>query len=415
MKIGIVGGGISGILAAHLLQDKHQVTLLEKNEALGGHTHTVVVASGPDKGLPIDTGFIVFNQRTYPHFIEFLGQLNVPFARTDMSFGYTSQRSGQTFASRNLNTLFARRSNLLRPGYWRFLHHMKRFLETLRGDYLDGRLEHVTLESYLQQHGFEGRVASWFVVPMAAAIWSASDAQILRFPVRAFAQFYENHGLLSVKDHPPWYYVCGGSHSYVRAFADRFRGDIQTGQGVASVRRADKCVTLTLSDGTTLDFDAVVLATHADEALQLLQDPSLDEHRLLSPWRYSRNHTVLHTDRSFMPPNRRAWASWNYVRDAESDEQRPITVTYHMNRLQHLDTQTDYFVTLNPKRPIPGEHVIEEIHYTHPIYDHASFATQRELDGLNGSRRTYFCGSYFGYGFHEDGARSAVQVARHLG
>ncbi len=412
MKIAVVGGGISGILSAYLLQQKHQVVLFERNEYTGGHTHTVVVPSGPDEGLPVDTGFIVFNQKTYPVFIRFLNQLGVAFHKTDMSFSYCCGRTGQTFASRNLNTLFARRRNVFRPDYWAFVTGMVRFLNTIRNDYLSGRLADITLAVYLKQNRFSDNVAEWFVIPMAAAIWSASDAQILNFPVRSFAQFYENHGLLAVRNHPPWYYVAGGSHSYVKAFLKTFSGEVYNSRPVERIERSDTGVTVTPAGAEPLVFDKVVVATHADEALALLADPSPDETRLLSAWRYSDNHTVLHTDVSLMPPNRVAWASWNYLRAADEPGERPITVTYHMNRLQKLNTATDYFVTLNPVRPIAEEHVVKTIEYTHPVYDEAAFATQDELQTLNGRQHTYFCGSYFGYGFHEDGARSALEVGR---
>ncbi len=412
MNIAVVGGGISGILTAYLLQQKHRVTLWEKNDYTGGHTNTVVISSGPDQGLPIDTGFIVFNQKTYPVFIAFLQQLGVDFHQTDMSFSYYCRRTRQNFASKNFNTLFARRRNLFQPGYWWFLGQMVRFLKTIRDDYLDGRLPDVTLETYLDENGFEEKVKNWFVIPMAAAIWSASDAQILDFPVRAFAQFYENHGLLAVRNHPAWYYVAGGSQSYVKAFLKTFTGKIHNDRPVQTVKRSESGAALTLSDGETVEYDKVVLATHADEALGLLADPTPEEKRLLSSWRYSDNHTVLHTDASFMPPNRTAWASWNYCREADHRSDRPITVTYHMNRLQKLPAENDYFVTLNPDRPIPERHIIRAIDYTHPVYDEAAFSTQTALDSLNGVNHTFFCGSYFGYGFHEDGARSALAVAR---
>ena len=414
MKIAVVGGGISGILSAYLLQQKHEVVLFERNGYTGGHTNTIVIPSGPDEGLAVDTGFIVFNEKTYPVFIRFLTRLGVSFHNTDMSFSYCCLRTRQTFASRNINTLFARRSNLLRPGYWSFLQGMVRFLNTIRNDYLSGRLPDISLADYLKQNGFSDNVTNWFVIPMAAAIWSASDARILEFPVRAFAQFYENHGLLAVRNHPAWYYVGGGSHSYVKAFLESFAGQVMNRRPVARIKRNENGVTLTLGDGEKLDFDKVVVATHADEALALLADPSPDETRLLSAWRYSENHTVLHTDVSLMPPNRFAWASWNYLRPMEGSGDRPITVTYHMNRLQKLKTNTDYFVTLNPVRPIPKQHIITTIDYTHPIYDEAAFATQAGLDTLNDRRHTFFCGSYFGYGFHEDGARSALNVGRYF-
>lgn len=414
MNIGIIGTGISGILSAYLLGRHHSVTLFEKNDRLGGHTNTVLIPDGPDEGLAVDTGFIVFNQRTYPNFIEFLKQLDVAHLETNMSFSYECKASKVSYASRSLDTLFADRTNLLRPGYFYFLYEMVRFIKKLQREYLSRQLEDITLGEYLRKNRFSRKVAEQFIVPMAAAIWSASDAQTMAFPIRTFAQFYENHGLLNVIDNPVWYTVEGGSHSYIKAFLKRFSGEIITDSPVKGIKRLEDQVQVILPDGSSREFDKVVIATHADEALNLLTDPTEDEKRLLSVWRYSDNKTWLHTDASFMPKNKRSWASWNYVRDPSAASDSAVTVTYHMNRLQQLETSQDYFVTLNPDREITRSAVIKEIGYTHPVYDTAAFASQPSLDSLNGRKNTYFCGSYFGYGFHEDGAKSAVNVANHF-
>lgn len=415
LNIAVVGAGVSGITAAYLLQQKHDVTLFEKNDYFGGHTRTIVLSAGPDAGTPIDTGFIVLNQRTYPNLLKLFARLGVEIRPTDMSFSYYSPRTGLAYASRSLNTLFAQRINLFRPSHWQFLAGMLRFLRKTQSDYRAGRLEGITLGAYLRQSRFPKAVAERFVVPMAAAIWSASDMDMADFPMRTFAQFYENHGLLNVRHHPPWYYVHGGSHRYVKAFLDVFEGHAVKSHAVRSIARDNGGVTIALGDGRTARYDAVVLAVHADQALRLLSDPSPDERRLLSVWRYSRNRAVLHTDDSRMPPCRRAWASWNYVREVEKPLASPVSVTYHMNRLQRLDTVKQYFVTLNPSPPVAEKHCICEMLYTHPLYDFAAFASQPELSRLNGRRDTYYCGAYFGYGFHEDGVRSAVAVADRFG
>jgi predicted NAD/FAD-binding protein len=414
-NIAVIGSGISGISAAYLLQKKHRVTLFEKNDYIGGHTNTVNIPDGPDKGTPVDTGFIVFNQRTYPNLLRFFSQLGIQKRETDMSFGYYSKATGLYYASRNLNSIFAQRINLLRPRYWRFVYEMVAFLKRLRKAYLENRLEDITLGQYMKKEGFHPEVIHHFVLPWAAAIWSGSDLKMEDFPIRTFAQFYENHGLLSVRNHPTWYFVEGGSQTYVRAFLERFTGNVVKKAQIRAIRRENNQVILMFQDEPDQVYDAVVLATHADQALRLLDDPSAAETRLLSPWKYSQNQTFLHTHAGVMPPDRNAWASWNYSREKDADANSPVTVTYDMNRLQKLKTHHNYFVTLNPVRPIPSEYVIKEIEYEHPQYTFEAFATQPDLDQLNGKNHTYFCGSYFGYGFHEDGMRSGVTVAKKFG
>ena len=415
LNIAVVGSGISGICAAYILQKRHRITLFEKNDYFGGHTHTIVIPGGPDKGVPVDTGFIVLNERTYPHFIKFLSLLGVEKRRTDMSFSYYCERSGLCYASRTLDSLFAQRFNLFRPRFLRFVYEMVRYLKTLRKEHLDGRLPDITLSEYVRRKGLHNEVTEQFIIPMAAAVWSGSDFQISRFPIRTFARFYENHGLLGVTGHPPWYYVNGGSHEYVRAFLNTFNGTAVKDRPVTRVTRTDNRVTLYFKDHAPRAFDAVVIATHADQALRLLGDPGSLEKKLLGVWTYSRNKTFLHTDAGVMPPHKRSWASWNYTRLAQSDAASPVRVSYDMVRLQKLDTAHPYFVTLNPPAPIPKAHVIDEIDYTHPQYSFEAFESQERLPELNGDRNTFFCGSYFGYGFHEDGVASALGVGEKFG
>jgi uncharacterized protein len=416
LTIAVVGSGISGITAAFLLSRQYDVTLFEKNNYVGGHTHTVVIEDGPDKGTPVDTGFIVLNERTYPNFIRFLSLLGVEKEATDMSFSYYCLETGLAYASRNLNAIFAQRVNLLSPSYWMFLYGMLRFLRRTRDAYYADEIGDVTLEAFLSREGFSDDVKNRFVIPMAAAIWSAPDTKMAEFPMQTFARFYENHGLLSATNHPPWYFVKGGSHSYVHAFLKTFPKDrVHVDEGIAGIKRMTDHVRIRLKSGEERLFSKVVIAAHADEALALLEDPTGEEKRLLSPWAYSTNTTVLHTDASLMPPEKRAWASWNYVREKRDDDSSPITVTYHMNRLQRISSRDDYFVTLNPNQTIPSRHQIREITYTHPVYTFDSTATHAELDTLNGQHNTYFCGAYFGYGFHEDGVKSGISVAEKFG
>ena len=415
LSIAVVGGGVAGITAAFLLQKKHRVTLYERNDYVGGHTNTVTISSGPDSGLRVDTGFIVMNDRTYPLFSRFLSSLDVKTSKTDMSFSYYCRMTGLQYGSSGLNSLLAQRKNILNPGYWRFLGEITRFFKVVQKRLKDGSLKGLTLAEFIHQENFSSRLTDNYLLPMSAAIWSASDRDIMGFPMESFARFYDNHGLLSATKHPQWYFVTGGSRTYVEAFLKQFSGQVFTGSPVQSLHRDDSGVSIRTADGSRKDFDAVVIAVHADEALQLLEDPSEQEHHLLSPWRYSNNMVYLHNDTSLLPPNPRARSSWNTIRDHGHRSESPITVTYHMNRLQKLQSRTDYCVTLNPSRPVAEKYILDSMLYTHPVFSFAAMDTQSGLNELNGKRHTWFCGSYFGYGFHEDAVRSSVAVGRQFG
>ena len=415
LNIAVIGAGVAGITAAYLLQGRHHVTLYEKNDYIGGHTHTITIPDGPDAGTPVDTGFIVLNDRTYPRFNRLLQQLNVPIQDSEMSFSYFCEQTGFQYASRDIDSLFARRRNLFDIGYLRLLLEILRFNRTARRELASGGLTSLTLGRFLKDYRFSTRFREQYIIPMAAAIWSSPDDDIADFPMETFARFFSNHGLLSVSDQPQWSVVKGGSHAYVHAFRQGFRGDIVSDAPVHGIRRDTDAVTLIMSDGNQRHLDHVVIATHADEAFQLLQDPTADEQRLLGPWRYSTNRVILHTDPGFMPSHRRAWASWNYTRERGASGRAPVTLTYHMNRLQGLQTRAPYFVTLNPNREIDDAQVVTRLTYNHPMFTFDSLATQPHLAGLNGHNRTSFCGSYFGYGFHEDAVRAATLVAESFG
>lgn len=415
LKIAVIGAGVAGITAAYLLQRRHIVTLFEKNDYVGGHTHTVVIDQGPDAGTPVDTGFIVFNDRTYPNFIRFLSQLGIAGHKTDMALSFECRRTGLYYAGTNLDGLFAQRRNLLRASFWRFLAEIVRFCRTTDKHLRQGTLRNLTLGEYAQRERFGTDVLEQFVFPMASAIWSTPNTEMKDFPAESLARFYDNHGLLSLRNRPTWYFIPGGSHQYVKAFLRGFRGKVLANCGVAAVRRTESGVALKLADGAEETFDRVVIAAHADEARALLADASPEEARLLSVWEYAANHTVLHCDTSLLPPAASAWGAWNYLRGAGVETDSRLTVTYYMNRLQCLEAQRHYCVTLNPAPAIPRERVIEAMNYTHPMYSIEAMATQDQLRRLNGQRNTFFCGSYLGYGFHEDGVRSAVDVARSFG
>ncbi len=408
-QIAVIGAGVAGITAAHLLQRVASVKLYERNARLGGHTNTIVIEDGPDNGTPIDTGFIVLNDKTYPLLHRLLDDLSCPVRWSDMSFGYCSEKTGYFYAGTNLAGLFAQRRNLLRPSHYRFLAEIMKFGKRAIHDLETGSVGARTLGEYV--HDYSPHTINCYIIPMAAAIWSATQNDILDFPAATLLSFWRNHGLLSLSDRPRWQTVAGGSHAYVKAFARSFCGTIRLRSDIATIRRVEDRVEIVHRDGETDIFDEVVIATHADEAVALLEAPTPEEHRLLGAWRYQKNRTLLHTDTSFMPAHRAAWASWNYLDRRDSSPDSPVPVTYHMNRLQGLRTVDEYFVTLNPDRePSPGS-LIRDILYHHPVYDRAAVGTQESLPGLQGKNRTWYCGSYFGYGFHEDAVRSAVHVA----
>ncbi len=414
-SIAVIGSGVAGLTAAYLLDKHYDVTLFERNDYAGGHTHTIELESGPDRGLGVDTGFIVLNNHTYPLFRQLLARLGVATQNSDMSFAFASEISGLQYAGTDLSGLFAQRWNVVNPRFLALLRGIIRFCKIAQADLHSGQLTGRTVGNYLAWRNVSPQTIRCYIVPMAGAIWSASAAGIRDFPAEALIRFWENHGLLSLKNRPQWMTVQGGSHAYVKRMRETWNVRLELNTQLDHVRREANGVTLRHRDGREQTFAIAVLAAHADESLRLLADPTPDEQRLLSPWSYQPNRTVLHTDERALPSNRRAWASWNYVERPHADEKSPVAVTYHMNRLQNLRARQDYFVTLNDTQFIRAERILREFTYDHPVYTFASLATQRELPGLNGVQNTFFCGSYFGYGFHEDAVRSGVEVARARG
>jgi predicted NAD/FAD-binding protein len=407
----VIGGGVAGIVAAHLLQDIREVTVFEAADYLGGHTHTISVPDGPEGGTPVDTGFIVFNEATYPLFIRFLEDLGVPSRESEMSFGFQCRRTGLTYAGTDLNGLFVQRGNLFSPRYWGFLFEIVRFCHQARAD-LQGGEDLGTLDDYIRRRRYMPFMVENYLLPMAAAIWSTPAGRVGRFPALSFLRFFRNHGLLSLVDRPRWRTVAGGSCSYVRAFLRRFRGEVRLNAPVARVLRTAEGVRVEVDGEGPRIFDEVVIAAHADQALRMLGDPSPDEQRLLGAWGYEENRTVLHTDVSVLPEDRAAWACWNFRREA--GEERNVYVTYAMNLLQGLAGERQYLVTLNRPGPRDEAQVLADLVYHHPVYTRESMASQEELPSLNGRRGTWFCGSYFGYGFHEDAVRSAHEAVESL-
>jgi len=410
-SIAVVGSGISGLVAAYLLNRRHNVTVFEAADYIGGHTNTVDV-DGPDGRHAVDTGFIVFNPQSYPNFVCLLAELGVPSQKTSMTFSVSSERSGLEYGGGGLQRMFAQRRNLVRPGFLRMLLEIRRFYRDAPELLQDGGDDATTLGEYVDRKGFSRAFIEDHLVPFGAAIWSASTDDMYAFPARFFVQFFANHGFLRLQK-PEWRVIRGGSRQYIAPLTAAFRDRIRLATPVRHVRRHTEGVELCTAAGETLVYDDVVLAVHPDQALRLLADPTLAETSVLSAMGYARNHVLLHTDTSQLPRSRRAWSSWNYRVPRQPADS--VTVTYNMNMLQNLAAAETYCVTLNGGVGIEAGKVLRDFTYEHPRYTLDFVAAQKRHDEISGTGRTHFCGAGWGYGFHEDGVVSAQRVARHFG
>ncbi|WAJ38662.1 FAD-dependent oxidoreductase [Pseudomonas sp. GOM7] len=412
MKIAIVGSGIAGLTCAYLLQRNHDIQVFEASDWIGGHTHTVDVEVN-GRAYAIDTGFIVFNDWTYPNFIRLLNELGVAFKPTEMSFSVSDPVTGTEYNGHDLNTLFAQRSNLLSPAFWGMVRDILRFNRKALDDLDQGRIAaDMTLGDYLTRNGYGRRFIEHYIVPMGAAIWSMSLVDMLAFPLQFFVRFFKNHGLLSVSDRPQWHVIEGGSRSYVAPLTASFAERIRLNCPVLRVERDADGVTLHNAAGSER-FDKVVFACHSDQALALLAQPSQAERDILGALPYANNDVVLHTDTRLLPKRPLAWASWNYRLGGPSEH--PAAVTYDMNILQGIDSETTFCVSLNQTATIDPRQILGRFQYAHPQYSLAGIAAQARWQELAGAQHSYFCGAYWANGFHEDGVVSALRVARELG
>jgi predicted NAD/FAD-binding protein len=414
MRIAIIGSGVSGLVSAHLLHPHHDVVLYETDGRPGGHSHTHRVEL-PELTADVDTGFLVYNTRTYPLFCRLLDHLGVATQESDMSFSVSDAETGIEWRGTSPGTVFAQRRNAVRPQFLRMLADVARFNRLAAGLLEDPPRDDVTLEEVLAPHRWSPAFRDWYLVPLGSSIWSADPATFTRIPAATFARFFERHGLLRLRDQPSWRTVTGGSQRYVEAILRPLRaeGRLRLGAPVQKVVRRPDRVELVGPHGPE-EFDHVVVATHSDEALALLSDADRAERAILGAIRYQPNRATLHTDAGLMPRNRRAWASWNYHRPAGGSDR--ATLTYHLNQLQGIPSATPVLVTLNRDDDVDPALVLARMDYTHPILDSAAVAAQaRRAEISGGRRRTSFCGAYWGYGFHEDGVRSAVEACRALG
>lgn len=411
LKIAVVGSGVAGLSAAWLLSKQHDVTLYEKAARPGGHSNTVRVPT-PQGEIGIDTGFIVYNELNYPNLTALFDHIKAPNQASDMSFAVSLDGGRAEYSSVDFAGFVDQGRNLLRPRFWSMMTDLLRFYRRAANEMPAEDQAHITLGDYLDSKNYGQAFQREHLLPQAAAIWSATLEDIRSYPACAFIRFFDNHGLFRFKGRPKWRTVTGGSRSYVELLLKEI-GDVRIDCGVRRITREANCVRLEDDQGGDLRYDQVVVAAHADHALSMLADPTPDEQRLLGAFRYSANHAVLHTDPSFMPRRKHIWASWNYTSDRTQDLQ--CGVTYWMNNLQKLDGPTQYFLTLNPSREIPAKHVLWRGEYEHPIFDPRSIAAQQDLWRLQGARRTWFCGSYFGAGFHEDALQAGLAAAEQAG
>tara|TARA_B100000427_G_scaffold326973_1_gene336668 strand:+ start:8085 stop:9359 length:1275 start_codon:yes stop_codon:yes gene_type:complete len=412
-KIAVIGAGVAGLTAAYLLSKKFNVHLFEKNHYFGGHANTITIPHGADAGMPVDTGFIVFNKQNYPTFLSLLNRLKVPYQQSDMSFSYFSQHPYFMYSSDVPWGLFGLKRNWVSPSFYHLISEILRFNKQATHDAIAISNLPDTLGEYLTAHNFSRSLIRSYIIPMGSAIWSSSFNETMAMPTHTFLHFWRNHGLLQITNRPSWYTINGGSRTYVNAIINKIP-NVSLNKAATSIARFDNGVRIQTEDHQECFCDYVVIATHANEALALLENPTDDEQRLLGSWDYSTNHTLFHTDPSQLPPKKQCWASWNYLQTSQTNDS-PVTVSYYMNRLQSLRSKTPYIVTLNPQTPIHDSYIIKELTYTHPCFNKTSIATQAELPSLNNKNHTFFCGSYFKYGFHEDAASSGAAIAKQFG
>ncbi len=413
LNIAVVGTGISGMAAAWLLSKRHVVTLYEKDDRIGGHTNTVMVDT-PSGPLAVDTGFIVYNERNYPNLTALFHHLGVASQPTEMSFAASLDDGRFEYSGSSLSGLLAQRRNILRPRFWRMLRDVLRFYREAPKDVASRDGGEINLRTYLNVKGYGQDFIHDHLLPMGAAIWSTPVDRMLDYPLGAFVRFCDNHGLLQVRDRPQWRTVTGGSREYVQRLTAPYANRVLLNTAVASISREEHGVSVEDRQGGLRRYDHVVLACHADQALEMLDHPDAVERRLLGAFGYARNVAILHTDAELMPQSRRAWSSWNFLSRSD-DHREKVSVTYWMNRLQRLPGERQLFVTLNPTRLPRASSILRSFLYEHPIYDLDAARAQRMLWNLQGLRRTWYCGAYFGHGFHEDGLQAGLAMAEQLG
>jgi len=413
-RIAVIGGGISGLGSAYLLKEEAELTLYEKNSYLGGHSRTLDVEIDGDR-IPVDTGFIVFNEKNYPLLTALFDELKVPVVKSDMSFGVSIGNRWLEYASNGLGGLFMSIRNLTNPKMWGLLFDILKFNKKAI-QYLKAPPS-LSLEDCLDELGMGDWFKKYYLLPMGGAIWSCPLDTMLKFPAASFVRFFNNHGLLSIKDHPQWFSVRGGAREYVKRIMSSLEGKVEIRPEAVEVERIGSLESVMVrdSEGVEKYFDEVIIAAHADEALKMLRNPTTDEQDILGAFQYQPNEVILHTDEEFMPKRRSAWASWVYRSEEINDSNPSISLSYWMNNLQSLNTEVPIIVTLNPSRE-PAEGTVHNRHsFDHPVFDEAAMHAQGRIMEIQGKNRVWYCGAYQRNGFHEDGLWSAVRIAREMG
>jgi predicted NAD/FAD-binding protein len=411
MRIAVIGTGISGLTSAYLLSEDHQVYVYEANDYVGGHTNTLDVSFN-GQSYAVDTGFIVFNEKTYPNFVKLMKRLNVGWQKSLMSFSVQCEKSGLEFSPSTLNSLFIQRRNLLRPSFYRMLWDVMRFKKDSEA-LLNADDDDLTLFDFLTDKGYSQAFIDHFIIPMGEAIWSADPVKFNEFPAHYFAQFFQNHGFLNVKDQPQWLTVKGRSRQYLEPITRAFHDRIRVNCPIENIRRHEDSVEIKPRNQPSEKYDQVVVATHSDQALSMLADPSDKEQNILGAIPYQENQAVLHSDESLLPSKRAAWASWNY--HIPREDLGRVAVTYDMNILQSIGAPRELCVSLNLSKSINPQKIHRQMTYHHPVYDPDSLNARKSHGQINGINRTYYAGAYWGYGFHEDGVKSALEVCKHFG
>jgi len=402
MKLAVIGSGISGLSASYYFSKNHKVDLFEQDDHFGGHSYTYDIKED-NKIIAVDLGFIVFNEQTYPNLIKFFNELNVPFEKSNMSFSVSIKDTNVEYGGSGFNAIFANKKNLLNFKFLKMINEIINFYKTAPS-LLNTESSNATLGDYLKSSKLSKYFIEYHIIPMVAAIWSMPFQKAKEMPLKLFLNFFINHGLFKLKNRPQWYTVCNRSRTYVKKVLEKISGEVFKNYKVSKILRSENNVRILIGNEYQ-DYDHVILASHADQSLELLDDPSLEESEILKKFTYVSNEAYLHRDENLMPIRKSAWSSWNSISKNEN-----TCVTYWLNKLQNLNSEKNYFLTLNPVEAIDKNKIIKKIHFTHPYFNKDNVALQKDLNKLQGKKRTWFCGSYFGYGFHEDGLKSSKEL-----
>ena len=404
MKIAVIGSGISGLSSAYYLSKHHKVDLYEQSDHFGGHSYTYDIKE-EDKIVPVDLGFIVFNELTYPNLINFFNELNVPFEKSNMSFSVSVKNTNVEYGGSGFNAIFANKLNLLNLKFLKMIREIISFYNHAPS-LLQNNIEDKTLGDYLRRSKLSKYFIEYHIIPMVAAIWSMPFSKAKEMPLKLFLNFFINHGLFRLKNRPQWYTVTNRSRTYVKKILEKISGEIFKNYKINNISRSDDNVRISIGN-EYLDYDQVVLACHADQSLNILNDPSTKEKEILNKFTYVSNRAFLHTDENLMPSRKKAWSSWNSI-----TKDNRTCITYWLNKLQNLKTNKNYFLTLNPVAEVEENKIIKQEKFTHPYFNNENVSLQKDLHLLQGKKRTWFCGSYFGYGFHEDGLKSSIDLVK---